>query len=70
MKIEIQLSSPHPTCSTLEVYSNSVRPICIIDEGDFYEILSPNQAKRFEDGEYKFDVKKIDLFDKCKRWLI
>lgn len=62
MKIEVHQSGMNPSCGMLIVYTRD------IDEGEFVEILTENQLKKFENGEYKFNVKESDLMMRSKRY--
>ena len=70
MKIEIQQVSNNPANTILEVYSDNTRPIWRIWEEDFIEMLTSNQLKAFENGDFKFNVTRQELFNNCKEWYI
>jgi len=70
MKVEIMYEDGSPAVDMLEIYTHpsGLRPIARIWADDFYELLSPAQAIKFESGSdnYVYDVKKSELLDKAK----
>jgi len=66
MKVVVQYNSPDFAFDMLDVYTDGLRPICRIWEEDFCELLTDKQIEKFQNGQYKFDVNKIQLLDKAK----
>lgn len=69
MKVEIQRINNDPANSMLEVYyDNNNRPICKIWEEDFIELLTDKQVQLLENGKIRFDVNRMQLLEKSKKW--
>lgn len=68
MKVEIQRINNDPANSMLEVYYDNNRPICKIWEEDFIELLTDKQVQLLENGKIRFDVNRMELLVKSKKW--
>lgn len=68
MKIEIHQMSNDPAYCMFRVYASNTREVAHIDDGGLAEVLTEAQWKRFENGDYQFNVREQDLMENSKRY--